>query len=247
MISRRMFLQASAAAMMLETFNFRTDMVLAVPDALLDTSELPGMDALKWYAQQLVLIDPNDDRFGLERESKEFGSFPYKVNGSPVYMEDPLYLHITRPDYAHEFVMAYMDSNGEKRVVTDVWLKGHLGEGADRVTFIREIDGSTEESSWYGHGGYSILRYRPRRNDDGYGEHLFSKFGIDGTIYSEKVLEDIAYFDTSRAPLLTGTYEGKHEEFLARGVQLLIESNADYRKNLQQIIRELEKEGKIRL
>ncbi len=246
MISRRLFLQTSAAAMW-EPFNFRTGQVLAAPDAQLDTSELPGFDALRWYAQQATVLNPDDLEFKvLERESLESGSFPFKVNGSYVYLTGELALHVGRPDFGHEFVMAYTDSNGAKRSVNDVWMKGHLGGDADRVAFTREIDGNTEENS-YGQGGYSILRYRPRRSDDGYGEHIFSKFGIEGTIYSEKVLEDIAYFDTSRAPLLTGPYEGRHKEFLARGVQLLIESNAEYRKNLQHIIRELEKEGKIKI
>lgn len=87
MTSRRTFLQTSATAVMWETLNFRAGPVLAAFDKQLDTSELPGFDALRWYAQQSTLIVPNDLKFEvLEREAKEFGSMPYKLNMRDIYI-----------------------------------------------------------------------------------------------------------------------------------------------------------------
>lgn len=213
----------------------------------LDTSELYGLDALRWYAQQLTLVDSDDLEFKvLEREAKESGSVPYKVNGAYVYMTDEIYLSIGRPDFGHQFIMTYTDSNGaSKYIINDVWLKGYLGVNADTINVITGTGNSQENSWWQGYGGYTLFKVRPFGKK---GQN--TQFDINGKLYyinENETLEGVADYDTTRAPLLTGVYEGKHAELMRRHDKVFRETNAEYRKNLQHIIRELEKEGKIKL
>lgn len=250
MITRREFFRTCALAAALKNFNLKTGRVLAANDLLLDTSELPGFAVLRYYAQQLTLVDPYDLEFkAFEREAIESMSMPYKVNGAQVYRTGGLDLFIGRPDRGHKLFMTDTDSHGALRYVEDVWLKGHLGGNEDTITItVARIGSSTENSWWHGYGGYGLFRYRPLRKNEA--QSPTSQFEINGRttdIGENNVLEGIASYDTTRAPLLTGIYEGTHAELMARRNQVFRQTNFEYRKNLQRIIHELEKEGKIKL
>ena len=245
--NRRQFLEYGMAALAMGAFNLRTGRVFAEPYPQIDTSQLHGMDALRWYAQKLMVIDLDDLEFKVfEREAKESWSLPYKLNGAYVYLENGISLRIERPDIDSKFIMTYTDSNGVWKAVHDKWLKGHLGGVNDEVSMVIHKGKNTEDSLWKGYGGYQLYRFRPLGKDDKPNspeeilfirEHYFS----DEAIF----LEGTAQYDTTRAPLLTGFYEGKHFELLRRREQIFMETNAQYRKNLQQIIIDLEKEGEI--
>jgi len=241
MVNRRRFLQAGAA--LLATYNLGNVSVLAMLD---ESPELPGFDILRWYAQKLAVIDPDDLEFKvLERESRNSQSLPYRVNGAYVYIRGDTSLHISRPDFGHKFTMAYSDS-GSKFILDDVWLKGYLEDDRDTVTVIKASNRSEEHSFWYGHGGYRLFRFRQSGKNEN--QLSPSEFQINGETYfigDNKLLEGIADYDTSRAPLLTGIYEGKHEDLLKQRNKFFRDANTEYRKKLQQIIRELEEDGKI--
>ena len=254
MISRRTFLQAGSAAVAWETLNIKTDLVMAASNLASDTSELHGMDALRWYAHQQMVADPGS---GLEAESRDFGTFPFKANGARIYNKD-IYLVADRPDFGHMLHMAYDDSNGLRCSIGDAWIKGHILGDSDYVYVWGKIGDSHEHCMWYGYGGYRLLRYRPLGKD----EEPSPQFEIDEepyftpvgqivervTSYSQSnVIEGVASYSINRGPLLTGVYEGMHQEFLAKRAQIFTEVNTEYRKNLQHIIRELEREGKITL
>ena len=245
--NRRQFLESGLAALALGAFNLKTGKILAEPYSQIDISQLQGMDALRWYAQKLVVISPDDLEFKVfEREAKESMSLPYKVNGAYAYLENEISLHIGRPDIDSKFIMTYTDSNGISKNVHDGGLKGHLGSDADTINDYAGLGNNTEEKRWwYGYGGYRLFRLRAL----GYNEEPSPQsFKINGEPYfigSGNVLEGIADYNTTMAPLLTGVYEGKHFELLRRREQIFMETNAQYRKNLQLIVRELEREGKI--
>ena len=249
MNSRRRFLQTNISAAMWGALNLRTAPVMAAFDGQLDTSELPGMDALRWYAQQLTLISPDELDQLIERESREFGSWPFRLNGAYVYNTGRLSLNIQRPDLGHKFTMNYFDPRDASYWgIEDFGIKGHLGGNADTVWISADVGNDRERGTWYGYGGYGLSRISQMGINDG--QPPSSQIRINGNyidIYNNQVLEGIADYDTTRAPLLTGVYEGMHTELMRRRTQIFAETNATYRRNLQQIIHELEKEGKIRL
>ena len=121
-LNRRQFLSYSALAIAaaITPVRFLQPSLAAQSVPSLDTSELPGIGALRWYAQQLTLLDLDDLEFkAYECEARESGSVPYKVNGAHVYLADELDLLIIKPDMGHEFFMADIGGNNQPAFAVD--------------------------------------------------------------------------------------------------------------------------------